>query len=207
MFDASESIEVGRNCLIGPFCYITDHDHGIELARLHRRTASCWQPGPDREQCLDRCRRNYFEGRHYRGWCSNWRRCGSDTSRSLWRKGGGCACADDRITLHGEQSRTCTRTCAKRHLTFVRARGTPNAKGRGESEPRVAWSFRERIGRTSGDRLETGLNLKSGSALRIGAGRRKSCELGAYGSAATQRSMHVKFLRTNVLLWSVGKCS
>jgi maltose O-acetyltransferase len=32
MFDASESIEVGRNCLIGPFCYITDHDHRIELA-------------------------------------------------------------------------------------------------------------------------------------------------------------------------------
>jgi len=30
MFDASESIEVGRNCLIGPFCYITDHDHGID---------------------------------------------------------------------------------------------------------------------------------------------------------------------------------
>ena len=33
MFDASESIELGRNCLIGPFCYITDHDHGIDLAR------------------------------------------------------------------------------------------------------------------------------------------------------------------------------
>ena len=32
MFDASESIEVGRNCLVGPFCYITDHDHGTELA-------------------------------------------------------------------------------------------------------------------------------------------------------------------------------
>jgi maltose O-acetyltransferase len=30
MFDASESIEIGRNCLIGPFCYITDHDHGME---------------------------------------------------------------------------------------------------------------------------------------------------------------------------------
>ncbi len=30
MFDASELIEIGRNCLIGPFCYITDHDHGIE---------------------------------------------------------------------------------------------------------------------------------------------------------------------------------
>ena len=27
MFDASEGIEVGRNCMIGPFCYITDHDH------------------------------------------------------------------------------------------------------------------------------------------------------------------------------------
>jgi acetyltransferase-like isoleucine patch superfamily enzyme len=33
MFDASESIEVGCNCLIGPFCYITDHDHGIDVAR------------------------------------------------------------------------------------------------------------------------------------------------------------------------------
>src|SRR6516164_3586701 len=32
MFDASESIEVGRNCLVGPFCYITDHDHGIDGA-------------------------------------------------------------------------------------------------------------------------------------------------------------------------------
>jgi maltose O-acetyltransferase len=32
MFDASEGIEVGRQCLIGPFCYVTDHDHGIEQA-------------------------------------------------------------------------------------------------------------------------------------------------------------------------------
>jgi maltose O-acetyltransferase len=31
MFDASESIEVGRNCLVGPFCYITDHDHGMDM--------------------------------------------------------------------------------------------------------------------------------------------------------------------------------
>jgi maltose O-acetyltransferase len=32
MFDASEGIWIGSNCLIGPFCYITDHDHahGIE---------------------------------------------------------------------------------------------------------------------------------------------------------------------------------
>src|ERR1700724_3776059 len=27
MFDASVQIVVGQNCLIGPFCYITDHDH------------------------------------------------------------------------------------------------------------------------------------------------------------------------------------
>jgi len=27
MFDASEWIEVGRDCMIGPHCYITDHDH------------------------------------------------------------------------------------------------------------------------------------------------------------------------------------
>jgi maltose O-acetyltransferase len=32
MFDASESITVGHNCLIGPFCYITDHDHGTDCA-------------------------------------------------------------------------------------------------------------------------------------------------------------------------------
>jgi acetyltransferase-like isoleucine patch superfamily enzyme len=34
MFDASESITVGFNCLIGPFCYITDHDHGTD-SRSH----------------------------------------------------------------------------------------------------------------------------------------------------------------------------
>jgi maltose O-acetyltransferase len=28
MFDASEEIAVGNNCMIGPFCYVTDHDHG-----------------------------------------------------------------------------------------------------------------------------------------------------------------------------------
>ena len=80
MFDASESIEVGRNCLIGPFCYITDHDHGIETAWLHCRAASCRQPGPDREQCLDWCGCNYLEGRHYREWCGDRRRRGSDAS-------------------------------------------------------------------------------------------------------------------------------
>jgi maltose O-acetyltransferase len=33
MFDASESIDVGRQCLIGPFSYITDHDHGSCASR------------------------------------------------------------------------------------------------------------------------------------------------------------------------------
>jgi maltose O-acetyltransferase len=28
MLDASESIVVGERCMIGPSCYITDHDHG-----------------------------------------------------------------------------------------------------------------------------------------------------------------------------------
>lgn len=29
MFDASERIEVGEQTMIGPFCYITDHDHVV----------------------------------------------------------------------------------------------------------------------------------------------------------------------------------
>jgi acetyltransferase-like isoleucine patch superfamily enzyme len=33
MFDVSEEIRLGRNCLIGPLCYITDHDHGHECDR------------------------------------------------------------------------------------------------------------------------------------------------------------------------------
>lgn len=28
MIDASERVEIGNRCMIGPFCYITDHDHG-----------------------------------------------------------------------------------------------------------------------------------------------------------------------------------
>lgn len=28
MFDASLSIRIGAQCMIGPYCYITDHDHG-----------------------------------------------------------------------------------------------------------------------------------------------------------------------------------
>ena len=32
MIDASERIEIGANAMIGPFCYITDHDHVIGSA-------------------------------------------------------------------------------------------------------------------------------------------------------------------------------
>ncbi|MBD2081306.1 acyltransferase [Leptolyngbya sp. FACHB-17] len=32
MLDASLSIVIGQDCAIGPGCYITDHDHGIETA-------------------------------------------------------------------------------------------------------------------------------------------------------------------------------
>lgn len=34
MLDASERIEIGRDCMIGPYCYLTDHDHGTEPGRL-----------------------------------------------------------------------------------------------------------------------------------------------------------------------------
>src|SRR4051812_25091899 len=34
MIDASLRIDIGRNCMIGPHCYITDHDHAHELGKL-----------------------------------------------------------------------------------------------------------------------------------------------------------------------------
>lgn len=33
MIDASERIQIGAHCMIGPFCYITDHDHGTKLGQ------------------------------------------------------------------------------------------------------------------------------------------------------------------------------
>jgi acetyltransferase-like isoleucine patch superfamily enzyme len=35
MIDVSESLTIGRDCMIGPHCYLTDHDHGFD-ARLKR---------------------------------------------------------------------------------------------------------------------------------------------------------------------------
>jgi len=34
MFDACDRIEVGCHCMIGPHCYITDHDHGHRAGSL-----------------------------------------------------------------------------------------------------------------------------------------------------------------------------
>jgi transferase family hexapeptide repeat protein len=33
MFDAHEKIDVGRNCMIGPHCYFTDANHGMDADR------------------------------------------------------------------------------------------------------------------------------------------------------------------------------
>jgi maltose O-acetyltransferase len=33
MLDASESIVIGQRCMIGPSCYITDHDHGMRAGQ------------------------------------------------------------------------------------------------------------------------------------------------------------------------------
>ena len=52
MLDASELIEIGADCMIGPFCYITDHDHAAGpglapgaaplIVRPTRIEARCW---------------------------------------------------------------------------------------------------------------------------------------------------------------------
>jgi acetyltransferase-like isoleucine patch superfamily enzyme len=34
MIDAHESVEIGRDCMIGPQCYITDGDHGYDKGAL-----------------------------------------------------------------------------------------------------------------------------------------------------------------------------
>jgi acetyltransferase-like isoleucine patch superfamily enzyme len=52
MFDSSELIEIGADAMIGPFCYLTDHDHtakpgarpadGALVAKATRVGARCW---------------------------------------------------------------------------------------------------------------------------------------------------------------------
>lgn len=51
-FDVAESVDVGAECMIGPFCYITDHDHAADETGSHaagplrcaptRIEARCW---------------------------------------------------------------------------------------------------------------------------------------------------------------------
>ena len=33
IFDSSISLSVGEDCMIGPYCYLTDHDHGTEIGK------------------------------------------------------------------------------------------------------------------------------------------------------------------------------
>jgi serine acetyltransferase len=46
--DASELVEIGAGCLIGPFCYLTDHDHDLQSncgALINKATIiekGCW---------------------------------------------------------------------------------------------------------------------------------------------------------------------
>ena len=47
MIDASERVEIGEHAMIGPFCYVTDHDHKIGTAdelvsEPTRIGAGCW---------------------------------------------------------------------------------------------------------------------------------------------------------------------
>ena len=47
MIDASERIEIGANAMIGPFCYLTDHDHAagsadVLVAKPTRIGERCW---------------------------------------------------------------------------------------------------------------------------------------------------------------------
>ncbi|MEE4538581.1 MAG: acyltransferase [Erythrobacter sp.] len=44
MFDASCSIEVGADVMIGPGCYITDHDHGSQSGLLVRQQGLLGEP-------------------------------------------------------------------------------------------------------------------------------------------------------------------
>ncbi len=37
MIDVSESLTIGRDCMIGPHCYLTDHDHGFDPGRPRDR--------------------------------------------------------------------------------------------------------------------------------------------------------------------------
>lgn len=37
MIDVAERLTIGRGCIIGPSCYLTDHDHGYDPAQPRDR--------------------------------------------------------------------------------------------------------------------------------------------------------------------------
>ena len=48
ILDAHRQIEIGRNCMIGPHCYITDGDHGTKAGLPDQKTAADFCPRGDR---------------------------------------------------------------------------------------------------------------------------------------------------------------
>ena len=44
MFDGHQQLEIGRDCMIGPHCYITDGDHGTAPGRLVRQQPNYTAP-------------------------------------------------------------------------------------------------------------------------------------------------------------------
>jgi acetyltransferase-like isoleucine patch superfamily enzyme len=44
VLDAHQHIEIGRNCMIGPHCYLTDGDHGVQMGQPIPRQAMTVKP-------------------------------------------------------------------------------------------------------------------------------------------------------------------
>jgi acetyltransferase-like isoleucine patch superfamily enzyme len=51
VIDASSCLEIGRNTMIGPHCYITDHDHGISAGERPGHTDLVVAPTKIGERC------------------------------------------------------------------------------------------------------------------------------------------------------------
>jgi acetyltransferase-like isoleucine patch superfamily enzyme len=51
IIDASSHVEIGRDTMIGPHCYITDHDHGFSIGDLPGQTDLVNAPTKIGERC------------------------------------------------------------------------------------------------------------------------------------------------------------
>jgi acetyltransferase-like isoleucine patch superfamily enzyme len=51
IIDVSQELEIGRDCMIGPFCYLTDHDHSFGADNLPASGALVGRP----TRIADRC--------------------------------------------------------------------------------------------------------------------------------------------------------